>query len=122
MAGDYDPAEILKSGIFALTEPSAMDDMLAGGLSGFGASLLLALIPKPEVLGGVIAMARIIVAAWPDDVVRLGRDGVAVNLVRIRAAQRADVQRPVKGRQWIVRGNRRVNALIERLIGADTQT
>jgi hypothetical protein len=34
-----------------------MDDLLAGGLSGFGANLLLALLPRPEVLGGAIAAA-----------------------------------------------------------------
>jgi hypothetical protein len=50
--------EILNSGIFSLNSAdSTFDNLLAGGLTGFGASLLLALVPSPEVLGGVIASA-----------------------------------------------------------------
>ncbi len=54
---DFDPMEILKSGIFGDSDPvSNVEDFLADGITGFGKKLLMALIPSPETVGASLAI------------------------------------------------------------------
>jgi len=58
MAKDFDPNEIVNSGLFSLKDGGgSMKDAATGGLQNFGSDFLKALIPSPERLGGVIAVA-----------------------------------------------------------------
>lgn len=61
MAKDFDPNEIVNSGLFSLKDGGgSMKDAATGGLQNFGSDFLKALIPSPERLGGVIAVATVI--------------------------------------------------------------
>jgi hypothetical protein len=57
---DFDPSEILGSGIFSLNDAAgSLQDAASGDLASFGQNLLMALIPSPEKLGGVLAVATV---------------------------------------------------------------
>jgi hypothetical protein len=60
MVRDFDPSEILGSGIFSLNDAAgSLQDAASGDLASFGQNLLMALIPSPEKLGGVLAVATV---------------------------------------------------------------
>lgn len=60
MVNDFDPMEIFNSGIFNLNDAAgSLKDAASGDLSNFGQNFLMALIPSPERLGGVLAVATV---------------------------------------------------------------
>lgn len=60
LAKDFDPKEIVNSGIFSLKgAQQSMRKLAAGDLSSFGQDLLEALVPPPEKLGAVMAVSRV---------------------------------------------------------------
>lgn len=60
LAKDFDPKEIVNSGIFSLKgAQNSMKKLAAGDLQSFGQDLLDALVPSPDKLGAVMAVSRV---------------------------------------------------------------